>query len=281
MRSVVDELLSELATFPEREKDLRRVKRWHNWGPMFYRPNLWWHSKKVARLVAHVLPTVQSILPNFDATRAVALALVHDDPEILTGDYQAGDKAKMTPEQLAVIDAQERVAIVELVARYPKMLAGYNYQELQEDVQDLKTPEARVAKYLDVMDGYGEGIHELYAGNTIFVHHIVNEFGLIPTFDDLNVVRRKSMMQKFFELQKLRDSHVFFELVEPLQWESVIQNRTPHTLESLHKPVDYPQYDLWKHVILTAGDSEEIKNLYTQTEFSHDIPRHKPVPRSH
>ncbi len=277
MSKDIPDLQNELSLFPGREEELRRVKRWHNWGPMFYRPDLFWHSKKVARLVAHVAPTVEKILPNFDTKRAIAIALVHDDPEILTGDYQAGDKAKMNEEQLAAIDAEEREAIKVLVARYPKTIGGYSYEELQNDVQDLRTPEARVAKFLDVVDGYGEGIHELYAGNTVFVHHIVTEFGLIPLFDDLNVRRRVSMIEKYPEIQKLKDSHLFFEIQAPLQWEPTITGRVPHTPESLQKPVGYPQYDLWKKLILESGDSEEIKNLYTQVEFSYDIPRNQPV----
>ena len=268
---IVSELLAELSTFPGREQDLRRVTRWSLWHPMFYRPNLLSHSKKVAWLVARVADVVtQKLGPHFDVKRALVLALVHDDPEIITGDYQAGNKAKMSPAQLAVIDAQERVAIAELSERYPKTIGGFSYQELQEDVQDLKTSEARVAKFLDLIDGFGEGIHELYAGNSRFTDLMVNEFGEIPFFDNLNIRRRTEMMKRYPELAALKDSHVFFEISPSLDWSPIVSTRSPYTLQSLRMPVGYPQYDLWKQIILDSGDAEEIANLYVQKEVSLD-----------
>ncbi|MBC7836734.1 HD domain-containing protein [Acetobacteraceae bacterium] len=269
MSSIISELLAELSTFPGREEELRLVYRWHTWKPMFYRPHLFSHGKKVALLIEHVSPILKDTLgSNFDIKRAIALALVHDDPEILTGDYQAGDKAKMTPAQLAAIDAQEREAIAKLVERFPKTFAGFEYQDLQDDVQDLRTQEARVAKFMDVLDGFGEGIHELYAGNARFTSSMVNEFGTIPLFDDLNIRRRAQMLEKYPEIGALKDSHVFFEISPALDWKSILPTCSVHTKESLSKSVGYPQYDEWKKVILNSGDSEEIENLYTQREFA-------------
>jgi len=267
--SLVTELLEALSTFPNREADSRRIKRWHTWKPMYYRPDLYSHGKKIGWFVEAVAPVlVKTFGSQFDVKRAVALALVHDDPEIITGDYQAGDKAKMSAKQLAAIDAEERAAIVVLAERYPKTFAGFNYQELQDDVQDLRTTEARVTKFLDIFDGYGEGVHELYAGNRRFTEHIVNEFGTIPLFDTLNLSKRTKMMQKFPDLALLRDSHTIFELAAPPDWRAVLPTRSPHTLESLPEPTGYAQYDEWKKIIIGTGDSEEIKNLYTQQEFS-------------
>jgi len=234
---------------------------------MYYRANLYSHGKKIAFMINEVAPILTEVLGgNFDIKKTLATALVHDDPELVTGDYMAGDKAKMTAEELAAIDDEERAAINTLSERYPKTIGGFSYRELQLDVQDLRTPEARVAKFLDTMDGYGEGIHELYAGNHTFVHHIVNEFGLIPLFDDLNFKRRAAMMEKYYELAALKNKHIFFELIQPLEWEPIIEGRMPHTKESVGEEVGYPQYDLWKKLILSSGDSEEIENLYTQRE---------------
>lgn len=269
MIDAVTELINELSAFPSREEDLRKINRWGGWSPMFYRQNDFGHSKRVGFLMARVATVVSKTLgPDFDVRKSIAISLVHDDAEIIIGDYPAGDKAKMSPEQLRAIDSSERAAIVKLSERYPEMLGGFSYRELQQDVQDLRTPEAVVAKYLDVMDGYCEGIHELYAGNIKFTEHVVNEFGLIPLFDNLNFERRRDMMQRHPELAKLKDTHIFFELVRPLSWEETIRGRRPHTLESIRVPVGYAQYDEWKDVIIQSDDSEEIKNLYTQREFS-------------
>jgi len=267
MSTLVSELLAELSTFQAREEQLRRIYRWRNRRPMFYRPHLFSHSKKVAWLVGTVLPSVRTILKNFDEKRAFALALVHDDAEILTGDYQAGDKANMSREQLSVLDKEEREAVQVLAAKFPKIVGGYDYKELLFDILDLTTPEAWVAKYLDRFDAFGEGLHEIYAGNIGFTQTLHTEFGETPRFTDLNVSLREKMMEKYPGLQSLKNSHVFFEPSVFLDWNTIVPTRSPYTQESLEEPVGYLQYDEWKKVILNSGDSEEIKNLYTQQEF--------------
>jgi len=268
MSEMLNDLLLELSAFPGRERDLRSVYRWHNWTPMYYRPHLFSHGKKIARMILHVAPLLEKKLGStFDIKRALLLALVHDDPEILTGDYQAGDKDKMTKEQLDAIDAEEREAIKELVQRYPKMVGGYDYEDLQLDVQDARSDEGHVMKFFDLLDGYGEGIHELYAGNLRFVTPITNKYGLIPLFDELNLRRRKGMMEKCPVLEALKDSHTFFRRDEPLVWKPIVQDRQPYTKESVREKVGYMQYDLWKEIILGSGDMEDIESLYTQREF--------------
>jgi 5'-deoxynucleotidase YfbR-like HD superfamily hydrolase len=267
--NLVSELLAELSTFPGREEGLRKVDRWHINRPMFYRPNLFSHSKKVAWLVSEILPFAERILGNtFDSKRALAIALVHDDAELVTGDYQAGDKANMTKEQLAALDREEREAIETLATRFPKTIGGYNYRELLLDILDMTTPEARVAKYLDRFDGFGEGLHEVYAGNTRFTVPTKTEYGMAPQFYTLNVSLREKMMEKYPELEKTKNKHLFFEFPRDIDCGEVVKGRIPYTQTSLTEPVEFPQYDEWKKVILASGDSEEIKNLYTQREFA-------------
>ena len=97
MKAILNELIAELSTFPGREEGLRKVFRWNNWKPMFYRPQLYSHGKKISWLLCEVEPVLKKTFgEDFDMKRALALALVHDDPELITGDYQAGDKAKMS-----------------------------------------------------------------------------------------------------------------------------------------------------------------------------------------
>jgi 5'-deoxynucleotidase YfbR-like HD superfamily hydrolase len=139
--------------------------RYSLYAPVYYRSSDFLHSKRVAWLVESVEPIITEGLPNFDIARAVATALVHDDAELLVGDIQAGNKGKMSKEELQAIDDAERKAIDALAEKFPKTLGGYNYKEMLEDVLDFTTPEAQVVKYLDRFDALGEALHELYAGS--------------------------------------------------------------------------------------------------------------------
>jgi 5'-deoxynucleotidase YfbR-like HD superfamily hydrolase len=267
MNEHILELQEELETFPGRTGELKRVKRWKARTPMFYRPDLYTHSKHVAWLTAGAFESVSGHLPaSFDVKRALAVALVHDDAEIVTDDYEAGDKANMTKEQLAAIDAQEREAIRELAGRFPKTVGGYSYEELLFDILDLTTEEAQFAKYLDRFDGFGEGIHEIYAGNRLFTDTVVTQYGPMPHFFDLNVQLRTRMMQKHPSLAKLQDRSVFFSFPSFPDWQAIVRRGTPHEKTRLTANTEYAQYDLWRKTILDAGDQEEIQRLYVKSE---------------
>ncbi|HEY4510978.1 MAG TPA: YfbR-like 5'-deoxynucleotidase [Candidatus Paceibacterota bacterium] len=266
MKETISALQEELAAFPWREEGLQNIKRWKTRRPMYYRPDLSTHSKHVAWLAAAALPAALPLLGAFDAKKMCAVALVHDDAEIVTGDYEAGNKANMAHEQLAAIDKHERKAIHELAARFPKTVGGYTYEELLFDILDLESKEAQFAKYLDRFDGFGEGIHEIYAGNPQFTEKIVTEYGPMPHFYDLNVDLRARMMEKHSALAGLKDTSLFFSFPPFPDWKEVVQKGSFHTRERLAETTEFAQYDIWKKTILDSGDEKEIKHLYLQQE---------------
>jgi len=77
--------------FNGRDKKLRDIIRFNmeRFTPMFYRTNLLLHSQRVYLLVRDIMPV---ILPVYDdelnAEKALTLALIHDDAEIITGDVE-------------------------------------------------------------------------------------------------------------------------------------------------------------------------------------------------
>jgi 5'-deoxynucleotidase YfbR-like HD superfamily hydrolase len=268
MNEVVTKLLSELSKFSGREEGLRKIKRWSIRPTMFYRSSVFSHSKRVARMISNIGSLLtQTFGTDFDVKRTVILGLIHDDAELITGDHQAGNKANMTKEQLAAIGAEERKAVIQLARLFPPFVATYNYRELLEDVQDLKSKEARIAKFIDMMDAFGEGLHELYAGNTVLLERPKTEYGIAPRFDVLYRDRRQRFLKKYPEIQPLTQKHSLFAPLALYEWESFISSRSPHTAKSLREKVNHPQYDTWKEIVLSSGDSEEIENLYTQREF--------------
>jgi 5'-deoxynucleotidase YfbR-like HD superfamily hydrolase len=264
----VGELLQELSYFPGREEGLRKIKRYHIYKTLFYRSSDFSHSKRVAWLVQSISPTVSNILKDsFDSKRALALALTHDDAELVTGDHQAGNKMKMTPAQLTALADEERDAIGRLVSSFPSRVGGYSYAELLADILDVESPEAQVVKYADRLDAMGEALHELHAGNTCMNTNVTTEYGLITLPFQSYYETLPKMIEKYRALTALKGLHVFFSVPEQRDWDAVVKQGKLHNKESLSIPTGHPQYDQWKKIILEYGDSQEIRNLYTQVEF--------------
>lgn len=263
---MIAQLLEELQNFEGREEGLRGIMRYSLYSTVYYRSSDFAHSKRVAWLVESLEPIIKETLPNFDMARAVATALVHDDAELLVGDIQAGNKGKMSKEELNAIDDAERKAIEAIAARSPKTLGGYDYKEMLEDVLDFTTLEAQVVKYVDRFDALGEALHELYAGNAVMNINVVNEYGTIPTPFEYYYAKLPQMMDTYETLGKLKDTHPVFEIAEVKDWASIVANGKPHTKESFVIPTGHKQYDAWKKVLLERADEETLTDLITKKE---------------
>ena len=87
---------------------------------MFYRTNLLLHCQRVSLLVEDILEIVSESCENFNSDKALTLALVHDDAEIVTGDVQLYYKEKMSEIELAELEKQEMMAIEHLSSIWPK-----------------------------------------------------------------------------------------------------------------------------------------------------------------
>jgi 5'-deoxynucleotidase YfbR-like HD superfamily hydrolase len=171
-----------LATFPHREERLKEITRYSMFTVMLYRPNLWNHARHVSWLTREMEPHATAVFGGaYNSDKAFAIALVHDDAEMITGDIQAGNKSKMSQAELARIDQQEQEAIDELASRSPKNVGPFLYRDLLQEALDRTSLEAQVGMFADKLDAFGETLHEIYAGNPYFVREIVNEYGVIPT----------------------------------------------------------------------------------------------------
>jgi hypothetical protein len=259
-----------LADWSGREADLRRIVRYHIYRPMFYRSNLFTHSKRVLWLLQSVLPLAESVFgEKFDTTKAQLMAVVHDDLEIVLGDIMAGHKIKMSPAQLAEVVRQEQTAIDEIAQRYPTTILGYNYRDLLIEGQEQKTLESKLLKYADRFDAFGEALHEVYAGNRGFTTPSVHaEFGVIDLPVKFSLNWLGPFVQNNPEFSELfARSHPLFWV--PLEFDipGTAKQGAPHTQNSIIKNSGYGPYDFWKKIILDSGDSEEIENLFTQKEF--------------
>jgi len=263
-------LLAELADFPGREEALRAIPRFHIYRRMFYRSHDAIHAHHVRWMVRFLAPLVRRHVPTLDQTRAEAIALVHDDPEIITGDAQAGNKAKMSLAELVILKQQERRAIDVLAQRFPTTVAGFSYRELLlANAEREKCPEVHLVQFADKLDAYGEALHEMLAGNTTFAELLTTEYGDLPLPTELCHAFFRRFASAYPDLAFLTtgpDAVLDLDGCADVDWLTRARPSVPHTRETLRQPTGVQPYDLWKRMILASADEEEIRRLVTKIE---------------
>lgn len=264
----MEKIFESLNRFSKREEGLRDVTRYSLYHTMWYRTNLWTHSRRVAWVVEELAPLVREVFGSaFKADKACACALVHDDPEMLMGDIQAGYKANMSPEQLAQVHELERNAIEQLARQYPSRVGNYEYKDLLLEGVKKSSLEAMVVDWADKYDAFGEALHEIYAGNTLWTVNVVNEYGtiLLPTDHYMGYFKR--FAAKFPRSQELlARNHSMFQIPEAPNVKDIASRGQPHTAESIRQPKGYAPYDRWVALTLTKGTPEDVANLYNKKE---------------
>lgn len=243
-----------LSEFPQsREERMRAVMRYRLFEQMHHRSSLWLHAKRVAWVTEELAKLVPA-----DASRAVALALVHDDAELMTGDIPAGHKAQMTQEQRDALHRKEEEANTALAAEFPVSVGGFAYADLLEEVQRKDTLEAQLASYADKLDGYCESLHELLGGNLTITTSVVfyaNYFA--------QVRERLPLLAPALEAAHSKSPLVFPFIhspedgsrINPESYSRFSSER--HTKTTVSSPTTYfPFYDAWKEVLLRQDDPE-------------------------
>ncbi len=251
----------DLTLFPkEREEKLKQIYRYQYFNVMYYRSDLWMHTHRVLWLLEEIIPLAKKSI-NFDTEKARALALVHDDPEMLTGDIQAIVKLRMTKEEKDKMEEDDLRAIDELTKNYPKEVNGYNYRELLRHSAKKDCIEAKLVSYVDKIDAYCESLHDLYAGNLSLLRSVVFYANSIPLFP-FKYPELKSMLES-------KDSTLTFitDQISPgeINFENYKDLSKPHTMESLEINNDFPFYKTWKRIVVERGHTDW---LIDQKEFA-------------
>ena len=262
-------LVDELRTFDGREEALKAIPRYHIYHPMFHRTTDAIHAKRVGRITRFFSPIVAPHFASFDQTYAEAMALVHDDAEILTGDPQAGNKAKMPLAELAALEADEDAAIDELAKRFPKTLGGFLYYDLLRAVRARLSPEAQLVQFADKFDAFGESLHEITAGNLRFATPVTTEYGALDIPPSFYVEYFSGFAAKYPKLAFLTqgpEQQLDLTACAATDWLERAKNGRPHTADSLTEPSGLQPYDLWMRILLEDQDAAEIERLTLRVE---------------
>lgn len=258
-----------LSGFVGREEALSQIYRYNLYKVMFYRDSLLSHSRRVFLLVKEILPyAVKAFGKKFDGDKALLMALIHDDPEIITGDIQMGNKDRMSWQELKKIEKNEMRAVEVLTQRFPAKIGKYVYKELLTAVFKVEGLEAQIVKYFDKFDALGEASHEAFAGNYFFTTNVINQYGKIKTPFEYYIPYLFSFPDKYPGTKEIF-KHDFILLKKPeiMDFRKIAKQGQPHTEKSFQEKTGYALYDVWKEVILKFSDEAEIKNYYTQKEF--------------
>lgn len=264
----MDKLLEELHSFPEREKNLRAITRYSLYKTMWYRSNLWSHSRRVAWITEEIVPIASEVLgSSFDPQKAIAIALVHDDAEILFGDIQAGNKAKMSQDELNDIKKLEKDAVQQLSLTYPQNLGTYNYKSLLLEAAEKSSLEAMIVNWADKYDAFGEALHEIYSGNTLWTKNVENKYGKISLPTEYYINYFNSFEKQFPSIAPLLlQKNSWLSIPDDPRIENILTLSKEHTLTSLHEKKGYIPYDQWVDITLRYGTEEDISNLYIKKE---------------
>lgn len=253
----------DLSAFPhEREASLRGISRYSMFEVMYYRPTLWEHAHKVLWIVEELLSAVPSHV-RVDPKKARIMAFVHDDAEILTGDIQAGHKARMSAEQLRKLEEDELRAARDLSERYPKEVHGYEYAGLLFEMVHKETPESQLVGLADKLDARCETFHELFGGNFSFVS---------STAFYISTLHRLGEKLPLFAAFIRDKAHPLLQDLGPLPSDGKLRPadfahfNKPHTIESLEAPSRFPFYDAWRKLICDRGGEEGVRWLTERRE---------------
>lgn len=232
-------LMADFTGFSGRQEALERIKRFGHAKVMFYRSDLWLHERRVHALLQELLPLIVKTYPALDAEMMLALALVHDDAEVITGDAQLADKVKMSQEQLEALDREEEAAVRVLAARWPATFEGFSYEGLLMHALRKDCLEAQLVSYADKLDAYCEALHDVLAGNRLLTTSVRLYEWVIP-----------SLQEKFPLLkQLLAQQHPLLVPVKPVDVDALVAAGKPHTVASLARPLGVPHYDAWRVIV--------------------------------
>lgn len=252
--------------FNERKK-LKNIGRYSNYELMFYRPDVFFHSKKIFYLVKKVIPYVKNKFPEFNERKALIMALIHDDVESIIGDFQAGNRVNMTKEELSKLNNIEELAIEKLASISPKFVNGFVYEDLLLEVLKMNTVESQVVKYIDHFDALCEAIHEIVAGNESFLKRINNEYGEIPLPTEY-YISKFSNYEKYYPLlgNLIEDNIPFLNDFNLPDFKNLDIEFNEHSFSSIKEDFFYEPYNWWRKVLVKNLSFNDLKNLYIKKE---------------
>ena len=253
-------------SWKSREDDLRLLKRYHKLDVMFYRTNLYVHEKRVRAIVKKLLSIALTFYPKLDIKKAFLISEHHDDHELVMkrGDVSLQLKLMMNGSELLDLKEEEINAAKKIAHIYHNPnIEGYKYEDLLMHAILKDREEAQLHSFADKIDAYCEAMHEVLAGNIVFIEPVINYQA--KTFNDLE--GNFPLIKKIFKGKEIKNTLFDFPVVD---LKSFFQKGNigafPHTIETIKRKTLIPHYEAWKEITLSTFENG-MDLLTKQVEF--------------
>lgn len=250
-----------LEKFIGREERLKNIYRFSIAEFFRYRSNLWYHELRVSFLTVELCKIATKLGFKLDFEYARLLSIVHDDAEMVTGDVQLGHKQHMSREQLADLDKQEELAIEKLSEEFPERVGHYVYKELLLDALHKRTLEAKVMKYADRLDAYGESLHEVLSGNLTALRPVLTYTLLLATYSETF----PELMTLFEYKESPLTNYSSKRWPDRISLTHYEKMGAPYSKVSLSEKTDLLFYDEWKQLQLDNLGEEGVRLLVEES----------------
>jgi len=254
-----------------RDEELSKIFRYNVeiHKPMFYRPNLLIHTKRVKRIA---LELANYLLKNswkkIDIDLVWELAKFHDDTEIITWDYVSMTKISFSDEEQKKYENDCVNAIDILYGKYKNLSEKYDYKELLLTIKNKNWIEFLIVDLADKLDNHFEVTHELFAWNIIF-SVILYDWGLNVSNFDYTKNRLYERVEHLLEYfwKKLDLTNTFLDLSSTFTEKDCLNNSSKHNLSTIWKNSGYDLYDKWLNLHFKYWSEDDINYLVNQLEF--------------
>lgn len=247
-----------------RIQELKKLYRYKAYPHrMIFRPNLFMHSQRVAMLtdfiIDKVLSTWEIIL---DRGFIKDMALVHDDEEIITGDYVSYEKMRFSKERQKSYEEECHQAETILLENYSKDFREGYYRQLLWQLSQKSSLEYLIVDLADKLDAHCEVCHEFFNANFEFLYTIPLE-GFWEVTPYVFTYQRAS--ERIWKLESYLwrgiDFTLSFQDITTLIWKYPVSSFE----DLLSLETGYQVYDLWiqwhLHNYKTQDDWKEITYL--------------------
>lgn len=156
------------------KKALMRTERFGSIGNMFKRSDVFWHEKRLVRMLNFSSSYFQKVLPELDLNYARFYSYSHDDIESFSrfGDVPTPIKNELETKDKILLTSEEELIAEFLGNRI--IVEGYDYKKSLFDSITKETLEAKTCLALDKIDGFMESLLEVLLGNEEFVPILEN-----------------------------------------------------------------------------------------------------------
>lgn len=220
---------------------LELIPRFQRKKLMFYRSNVALHEQRVLAIAKEIYTFAEKSRIKINKNLLETFAEIHDDFAIIDSEYAQEEMHD---------HRQELRTLHSLNGNYNFTRRGFDSRETLIRFRQRTDLEAQLIEYLNLFNGLAEAVHEVSAGNDLFVD--------IPNAQREKLTAYSSTHEKFALL--CGKGHPLFD-IEEFDRKKLIFPRKFHTLQTLAKASGYAPYDFWRTAIINQASLDVFESL--------------------